>query len=310
MAWNKLVSSTALIFLIFSSACSLMGSSVTGIGAEQDSTVAIDTRAAEIVSTRFAEQTVIANAVASTVNAMVTDTPEQTFTPSITKTPLFTFTHAFSPTSKSPMLSVTVQTNCRSGPGTIFDVLGILDVGQAAQVAGRNVETDNWIIKLPSNPTVTCWVWGKYAKVVGNTSKIPKVTPPPTPTPRASPTPLAPDFSLTYDSWKYCNVMYDRWYVMFKIVNTGGLTWESFDFHPTDETLGVSADSMGDFFASNCICCVISGKSNIKPGETIIISSGHFKKTVAGHHFSATIKLCTGDSSTGICLAKTITFTP
>jgi hypothetical protein len=308
MAWNKLLLSTALIFLIFSSACSLMGNSVTGIGAEQDSTAAINTRAAEIVSTRFAEQTVIANAVASTLNAMVTDTPEQTFTPSITKTPLFTFTHAFTPTSKSPMLSVTVQTNCRSGPGTILDVLGILDVGQAAQVAGRNVETDNWIIKLPSNPAVTCWVWGKYAKVVGNTTRLPNIVPPPTPTPRASPT-QAPGFQLTYDSAPYCSG-WDEWRIFVKIVNSGGLTWKSDQLTETDGNTHLTSTVNGNIFMSHSKCGGGGYSDNLGPGESVIISASHFDDNPFGHNFSATLKVCSGEGMAGSCLTKTITFIP
>jgi hypothetical protein len=86
---------------------------------------------------------------------------------------------------------VSVETNCRSGPGTAYGALGALLVGQSAEVVGRSASSDSWIIKLPSNPAITCWLWGQYATVTGNTGNLPIITPPPTPTPTAT-QPLPP----------------------------------------------------------------------------------------------------------------------
>jgi len=53
------------------------------------------------------------------------------------------------PTPGAPHVSVSVETNCRSGPGSAYAILGILKVGETAEVVGRSVFNDNWIIKLP-----------------------------------------------------------------------------------------------------------------------------------------------------------------
>src|SRR5512138_548835 len=108
-----------------------------------------------------AAQTQVAQAVAQTVAAMVSATPEFSLTPTFTLTP------------QAVRVSVTVETNCRSGPGPAYNKLGIVRAGESAEVLGRNSVNDTWIVKLPSNPTITCWLWGQYAKVTGNWEALP-----------------------------------------------------------------------------------------------------------------------------------------
>ncbi len=79
-------------------------------------------------------------------------------------------------------VSVSVNTWCSKGPGSIYDKVFILYVGQTAEVIGREEYGQYWVIKKPDNPAVTCWLWGKYATVIGDASKLPVITPPPTPT--------------------------------------------------------------------------------------------------------------------------------
>ena len=302
MARNRSLFITTVIVLVFSSACSLVGGPVVGSGSVQDPTAAIETRAAELVASTAEGQTAIAQAVAATLAAMVTNTPELTTTPSLTYTPSFTLT------PELPLISISVQTNCRSGPGTVYDVLGIMNVGETAQVVGRNAVTDNWIIRLPSNPAVTCWLWGKYATVLGNTAELPNIDPPPTPTPRASPT-QPPDFQLTYDSAPYC-ASWVEWNIFVKIVNSGGLTWKSYQLAETDGTIHLTSTVSGNIFMAMSKCGGGGHSDNLGPGEAVIISAGHFDDNPFGHHFSATLKVCSEEGMAGSCLAKTITFVP
>ena len=118
-----------------------------------------------------------------------TSTPEFTSTPGPTPTPGFTFT----PTV--PEVSVSTNTNCRTGPGTQYDLVGGLLVGQTAIVVGKNTSTGYWIINNPGK-SGTCWLWDEYATVSGNTTGLTEYAVPPTPTPteaamtRPSPWPL------------------------------------------------------------------------------------------------------------------------
>ena len=85
-------------------------------------------------------------------------------------------------TSSAPMVSVSVGTNCRSGPGKIYDLIGELRVGENAEVIGKNTSSNYWIIKNP-DAAGSCWLWGMYATVLGDTSNIEEYSVPPTPIP-------------------------------------------------------------------------------------------------------------------------------
>ena len=92
------------------------------------------------------------------------------------------------PPSGAPTLTVSTATNCRTGPGQAYASIFGLPVGQTAEVVGKNTSTNYWIIKIP-NGAGTCWLWGQYATVTGDTSTLPTVAIPPTPTPTITPTP-------------------------------------------------------------------------------------------------------------------------
>jgi hypothetical protein len=68
-------------------------------------------------------------------------------------------------------VTVSAETNCRKGPGVIYASVYSLPVGQVAEVVGKNTITNYWIIKIPGSNS-TCWLWGKYATVSGNTAAL------------------------------------------------------------------------------------------------------------------------------------------
>ena len=103
-------------------------------------------------------------------------------------------TPTITPTSTPsvPQVSVSSATNCRTGPSTAFDWLYGLDPGKTAEVVGKNTPSGYWIIKYPGG---TCWLWGQYATVSGDTSGLTEYPMPATPTPSK---PAAPtDFQAT-----------------------------------------------------------------------------------------------------------------
>ncbi len=130
------------------------------------------------------------------------------FTQEVGSTPataaiVFTSTSILTPTVTStlppsvPTVSVSVDTNCRTGPGVNYDLLTGLFVGETAEVVGKytSVTPNYWVIKKGS---ATCWLWGQYATVQGNTGNLPEMTPPPSPTPTFTPTPtLTPTITQT-----------------------------------------------------------------------------------------------------------------
>ena len=159
-------------FLIFASACHLPRAAAVS-GANPDATLSLQTQIAQALASTATAQAALAEAVDSTLAARITDTPQFTFTPSDTPTPTFTLQLAVG----APMVSVSVDTNCRMGPGTPYENIGSLMAGESAEVVGRGPGADFWVIMNPDS-LGTCWIWGQYATVTGDTSKLPVVYPP------------------------------------------------------------------------------------------------------------------------------------
>ena len=94
------------------------------------------------------------------------------------------------------MVSVSVDTNCRTGPGVVYDYLTALLVGEKAEIVGKytSVSPPYWIIKKGN---ITCWLWGQYAIVEGNVADLQEKIPPPSPTPTFTATPTEPPGDLS-----------------------------------------------------------------------------------------------------------------
>ena len=301
MFMKKFLASIALTSLVFISACNLPGGQPAITKTPPAPAVPIETQVALGVAATAAAQTELANAVASTLAALATNTPEHTFTPSFTATSSFTPTPTVTLTPSVPMVSVSVETNCRSGPGTAYDSLGILSVGKNAEVVGRGAG-DYWIIKLPSNLAVTCWLWGQYATVVGNTTGLPVFIPPPTPTP-------AQNFTVSFLDTTACAPQYA---FQFQVNNTGSITWESINIIITNTTTDTTTTPTLDSFRSYEGCPLEMDNLNLEPGEGGHVSNipGQLNYDPSGDHFTATFKLCSENGLTGICMEKTISFNP
>jgi uncharacterized protein YraI len=299
MNWNKFLLITALILIVLASACSLPGGAPAPAAANTSApatAVPVDAQVAQMVAQTLAAQTVAANNVAASPNAQPTNTPEFTFTPSLTPTMTFTDTPAV------PMVSVSVNTNCRSGPGDPYAILGVLMVGQPAEVVGRTPYTDTLIIKLPPNGTL-CWMSLLYATVNGDITKLPVATIP------ASPTPVG-SFKAVYSSTQTCS---PGWGIKLQITNNGDTTWESNRVQATDQSTSESHTAQYDTFPNynSANCSLISaGDLSLAPGATGTTSVFGFSANPAGHTFTAIVRVCSQNGLAGICVDKTITFTP
>jgi hypothetical protein len=110
--------------------------------------------------------------------------PTQTPEPSLTPSPTITLspTQTLTPTQDRPMVSVSRNTNCRTGPGEPYDIIGALLENEEAEVVGISADGGTWIIKNPDRAG-QCWLWGFYATVSGPTEGLQVYDTPPTPTP-------------------------------------------------------------------------------------------------------------------------------
>lgn len=128
-------------------------------------------------------------------NSQTTDTPQPPTQPTLdtptssvsTATPipietLLTFdSPTLAPTSTpSTMLASPKDqpVNCRFGPATSYAVAGALNLGQQAEIIGRNTDSSWWYVRNPSNPSTSCWLASSVTDAVGNVESLPVVNPP------------------------------------------------------------------------------------------------------------------------------------
>lgn len=225
-----------------------------------------------------------------------TSTPElPTLTPTITVSP----TPIFTATPVVPQISVSLATNCRVGPGKIYDRVGALLVGQVAEVVGRSAASNYWYIRNPNQPNGFCWLWGEYATVTGNFAALPVYTPPPTPTPM-------PAFKAEYDGLETCA----GWWVDIELINIGGISFESVALTVRDTDTDVVVTMNSDTFTNLNGCADSTSRDTLDPGESPNISSPAFAYDLRGHELRATITLCSREGLNGTCLTEVIEFEP
>ena len=230
------------------------------------------------------------------------NSPIPTFTPEL---PTFTPTAALSPTPALtstpviPQISVSVATNCRVGPGKVYDRVGALLLGEVAEVVARDPIGNYWYIRNPDQSNGFCWLWGEYATVTGNISVLPVYTPPPTPTP-------TPNFAAFYAGKDTCT----GWWVDIELDNTGGVAFRSISLTVrdtvTDTVLSMYADSFTDING----CGTSNTKDTLPSGSSRTVSSPAFTYDPTGHKLRATITLCSSPGQVGMCVTQVIHFTP
>ncbi len=154
----------------------------------------------------------------STAASPPTEVPSPTLTP--TESPTLTATLTATAPVTVPQVEVSVATNCRTGPGRIFDWVSVLDVGKQAEVVGRSANSTYWVIKNPGG-SGTCWLWANYATVTGPTASLPVWDSPPTPTPVAGVTPTPVSVSLVVSVPTNCRVGPGKAYEILSVLRPG-----------------------------------------------------------------------------------------
>jgi RNA polymerase sigma-70 factor (ECF subfamily) len=106
-----------------------------------------------------------------------------------------------SPTLGVPYAIASVNSNCRGGPGSIYDVLGYLLAGDRTRIRGRD-NPSNWWVVDQMDGSGTCWVANNLTEEEGDLSAVPVVPAPPTPTPEDN---APPTIQISYaptGTWK------------------------------------------------------------------------------------------------------------
>ena len=103
-------------------------------------------------------------------------------------------------TPVGPLVVVPEQVNVRTGPGTEYELVGVLIAGQTAPAIGRTAGGD-WIqIAYRGVPNDIAWIYSPFVVLDPPGAFLPIIEPPPTATPRVTPTidpTLAAQFNLS-----------------------------------------------------------------------------------------------------------------
>jgi uncharacterized protein YgiM (DUF1202 family) len=146
-----------------------------------------------------------------------TENPTPTVVP--TEEPAATATVALTPTASITVLEVSVPTNCRVGPGRVFDKVSVLQTRVAAKVVARHGVMDYWVIENPEGGG-TCWVWGEYATITGSVANIPIWDSPPLPTVVVGHTPTPAEVTLRVSVPTNCRVGPGRPFEIVSVLQT------------------------------------------------------------------------------------------
>ena len=96
------------------------------------------------------------------------------------------------PVTATPSLDIfmiTLATNCRSGPGTVYPVLTTFPVGAALNTVGRNEDSSWFYVDQPGKKP--CWAFSRNGTLSGDSTGLPVQVAPPTPIPTPPPPPTA-----------------------------------------------------------------------------------------------------------------------
>jgi len=281
-----------LFTLIISSGCA--GGQITDLEDPlfQD---ALDTAVAGAVASQKAEFDKTLAAVSATHTPAPTSTPlPASPTPEPTNKPALR-------EEDLPLVSVSVDTNCRSGPSKVYRYQAGFFIGDEATVYGINPPGTWLYIAHPDAPDGYCWIWRRYASTSSNVDPLPIFTPGPTPDTR-------PEFLAEYNELEICN---GKWIVEFNIENTGSVPLQSVAVHVlnTENSEESGRAEMNSFRAQEG-CDITVDQARLDPVKSGFTISQDLTQDPAGNLLFATITVCSEDNLALACLTKEFYFTP
>jgi hypothetical protein len=225
--------------------------------------------------------------------------PTETLAPTQTPMPVVTETSVSTDLPSLPTAHINKNTNCRSGPSTIFPIVFIALEGEELRIVSNTTVSDYVIAENPSNPGQTCWLWTQYVDISGDLSGLLVATPPPVPTPTVN-------FKLTYYRVETCT----GWSLAFKIVNTGLTTLQSYTIVAKDLTENTQETTSLNNFNQRDGCGVKEYIPYLDSGESGFIYADDFAYDPDNHSINTTITVCSNDNQKSVCGVQVINFTP
>lgn len=315
----------AILFLTVSSlaisACNLMirpTPAVTTVG--KDTQEAIYTAAAQTIAAQLTQEAEQAPSSTPTplpatevfqaptqVTASPQPSPTATVAPTATATPqapTATPTAVSTATPVVALISASINTNCRSGPGPQYKLVGYLFVGQQSEVLARNRSGSWWYIRNPAHPERSCWVWAQTTQVSGDSAAIPLYSS------LAAQTPVVvsgPAFKIESVNLTSCSGLPAA---AFGVKNIGTARFESASLDFEDLTNGLTLLQTGPNntpFRGAIRGCP-PGESSLAVNNIRFIGGPLAQAARRAHDGRVTIQLCTQDGLGGICVQRSAEF--
>ena len=201
-------------------------------------------------------------------------------------------------TSAIQMITVSVDTFCRVGPGKDYEKVGILLVGETTEIVGRHATGQYWYVRNPDVGVDNCWISGEFATITGNTLTLLVHTPPAL---------QATDFEIVYRGQGHCASSY---WSDIRLKNLSGSWFKSISMVVRDVDTNTVRTVTGNGFSFRDGCSPPTSVEILIQGSTVMISTPEFGYNLNAHNMSVSITLCTEQNLTGGCLTKGIAYIP
>jgi uncharacterized protein YraI len=253
-------------------------------------------------------------------SAVPTATPQATAAPQATALPAATATPqpaAVQPsattaaptivstaTPAAALISASINTNCRSGPGPQYKLVGYLVVGKQSEVLARNLSGSWWYIRNPSHAGQFCWVWAQTTQVSGDTAAIPVYSSLSSQTPAVV---SGPAFKIESVNLTSCDGLPAA---AFGVKNTGTVRFESASLvfeDLTSELILLQTGSSDTPFRGAIRGCP-AGEGSLALNSMRFIGGPLAQTARHAHDGRVTIQMCTQDGLAGVCVQRSADF--
>ncbi len=234
------------------------------------------------------------------IDLAATQTRPAEVIPSDTPTVTATETQALRPsptfTPQPPKAQVLREANCRSGPGALYKLVATYQVGQMLDVIAKDLGGGYWFVQNPDKPEEQCYLLAQNIDIDGETTALPKFTPPPSPT-------AAPYFEVKFKKFDACD---GESFATFIVVNQGSVPFRSAYVKVTNQRIGKSVEQGLNAFDLRAGCVLAKNIAPLEPGGTGYVSSPVFKWSGHGEKLRAVIMACTEKNLKGTCITQTV----
>jgi hypothetical protein len=227
---------------------------------------------------------------ATPTEPLPTDTLTVTATKTLTPKPSATVT------PQPPMAQVVRETNCRTGPGGLYTLVATYQVGQELEVVAKDLGSSYWFVKNPEKTEEQCYLMAQNVDVTGETTALPRLTPPSTPT-------AMPYFEVTFKKFDACQ---GEDFATFVVKNVGSAPFRSVYIKVTNQKTGKSVEQVLNAFDLRVGCTLAKNIAPLEPGGTGYVSSPQFKWKGRSENMRAVIMICTEKNLKGTCVTQTL----